>query len=227
RRRTALAGLRLSLGDFGREPSGQPADRASRGVAGAAGRQRAGAAVLRGRPAGRLHHLLRLQPRARPDAPARGAGHRHDVCLRLGDRRRGAALPRPLADAHRRTGMSAGTEQVRTFAVTEEDDGIRLDRWFRRNLPEVSFGQVSRWARTGQLRLDGKRAAPGDRILVGQSIRVPPQGEEAPEAPKKKAPDRPRLTDEEIRFVRSLVIYEDAAAIVVNKPPGLATQGGT
>jgi 23S rRNA pseudouridine955/2504/2580 synthase len=124
--------------------------------------------------------------------------------------------------------MSAATDQVRSFAVTDEDDGIRLDRWFRRNLPEISFGQISRWARTGQLRLDGKRATPGDRILAGQSIRVPPQTEEPPEAPaKKKAPERPKLSDEEIEFVRSLVIYEDAAAIVVNKPPGLATQGGT
>ena len=120
------------------------------------------------------------------------------------------------------------SEQVRQLLVTEEDDGIRLDRWFRRNLPEVSFGQISRWARTGQLRLDGKRATPGDRILAGQSIRVPPQGEEPAEAPaKKKTPERPKLSAEEVEFVRSLVIYEDAAAIVVNKPPGLATQGGT
>ena len=120
--------------------------------------------------------------------------------------------------------MSAS--EVRSFTVTEDDDGIRLDRWFRRNLPQVSFGQVSRWARTGQLRLDGKRAAPGDRILAGQSIRVPPQGEEQAPAPK-KAPSRPTLSDDEVEFVRSLVIHEDPAAIVVNKPPGLATQGGT
>jgi 23S rRNA pseudouridine955/2504/2580 synthase len=119
--------------------------------------------------------------------------------------------------------MSA--DQVRTFAVSAEDDGIRLDRWFRRNLPEVSFGQVSRWARTGQLRLDGKRAAPGDRIEAGQSIRVPPQGDEAP--PPKKAPKRATLSDDEVDFVRGLVIEADPAAIVVNKPPGLATQGGT
>ncbi len=119
--------------------------------------------------------------------------------------------------------MSA--DQVRTFAVAPDDDGIRLDRWFRRNLPEVSFGQVSRWARTGQLRLDGRRAAPGDRILAGQSIRVPPQGEEAP-APR-RAPKRAALSEDEVDFVRSLVIHEDKAAIVVNKPPGLATQGGT
>jgi len=118
------------------------------------------------------------------------------------------------------------SDQVRTFSVTDEDDGIRLDRWFRRNLPDVSFGQVSRWARTGQLRLDGKRAAPGDRIESGQSIRVPPQGEEPAQAPR-KAPARPKLSADEIDFVRSLVIHEDKAAIVVNKPPGLATQGGT
>ena len=117
------------------------------------------------------------------------------------------------------------SEQVRTFTVTEEDDGIRLDRWFRRNLPDVTFGQVSRWARTGQLRLDGKRAAPGDRVEAGQSVRVPPQTEEAPAA--KLQPKREILSEDEVDFVRSLVIEEDPAAIVVNKPPGLATQGGT
>jgi len=117
------------------------------------------------------------------------------------------------------------SDQVRQLLVTEEDDGIRLDRWFRRNLPEVSFGQISRWARTGQLRLDGKRAAPGDRIEAGQTVRVPPQGEEAP-APRKQ-PQRPTLSVDEVEFVRSLVIHEDAAAFVLNKPPGLATQGGT
>ena len=116
-------------------------------------------------------------------------------------------------------------EPVRTFTVTEEDDGIRLDRWFRRNLPEASFGTIARWARTGQLRLDGKRAAPGDRIEAGQTIRVPPRDEEkAPSRPQRR---RDTLTPDEIEFVRSLVIHEDPAAFVVNKPPGLATQGGT
>ena len=59
---------------------------------------------------------------------------------------------------------------VRTFTVSEEDDGIRLDRWFKRHLPDVSFNTVSRWSRTGQLRLAGKRAVPGDRIEAGQAI---------------------------------------------------------
>ena len=64
--------------------------------------------------------------------------------------------------------------QARTFTVGEDDDGIRLDRWFKRHLPDVSFNIVSRWARTGQIRVNGKRATPGDRIEAGQEIRVPP-----------------------------------------------------
>jgi len=120
--------------------------------------------------------------------------------------------------------MSAA-DQVRAFIVGEEDDGIRLDRWFRRNLPQASFGTVARWARTGQLRLDGRRAAPGDRIEAGQTIRVPPLDEE--EATKQVQPQRQPLSEDEVAFVRSLVIHRDPAAIVVNKPPGLATQGGT
>ena len=118
------------------------------------------------------------------------------------------------------------SDQVRTFKVSEEDDGIRLDRWFKRHLPEASFGMVSRWARTGQLRLDGKRAVPGDRIEAGQTIRVPPIEEsEAAKAPARRK--RERLTPDEIEFVRSLVIHRDPAAFVIDKPPGLATQGGT
>src|SRR3982751_636911 len=63
---------------------------------------------------------------------------------------------------------------ARTFTVDEDDDGIRLDRWFKRHMPDVSFNLVSRWARTGQLRVAGKRAVPGDRVEAGQEIRVPP-----------------------------------------------------
>ncbi len=121
---------------------------------------------------------------------------------------------------------------VRTFTVKPDDDGIRLDRWFKRNLPDASFNLVSRWARTGQLRVDGKRAGVGDRIEAGQSIRVPPaETVAAPENASVRAPrpkkQRPELSDDETAFAESLVIYKDDAALVLNKPPGLATQGGT
>jgi 23S rRNA pseudouridine955/2504/2580 synthase len=70
------------------------------------------------------------------------------------------------------------TDNVRQFTVSTDDDGIRLDRWFKRNLPQVGFATVSRWARTGQIRVDGKRAKPEDRVATGQVLRVPPGGEE-------------------------------------------------
>jgi 23S rRNA pseudouridine955/2504/2580 synthase len=114
----------------------------------------------------------------------------------------------------------------RIFTVSEDDDGIRLDRWFKRNMPDVSFNLVSRWARTGQLRLDGKRASPGDRIEAGQSVRLPPP-ETVPEQAERPKREHQPLNDDEAAFVRELVIHRDAHALVLNKPPGLATQGGT
>jgi 23S rRNA pseudouridine955/2504/2580 synthase len=96
-------------------------------------------------------------------------------------------------------------------------------------MPDASFNLVSRWARTGQLRLDGGRVAPGDRILAGQTIRIPPAETVAPPAATAAKPrkQRPQLSPEETELALSMVIHRDAAAIVLNKPPGLATQGGT
>jgi len=121
--------------------------------------------------------------------------------------------------------MSA-SDDVRTFTVKPDDDGIRLDRWFKRNLPDASFNIVSRWARTGQLRVDGARATPGDRLREGQTLRVPP-AEPVKPATARPRRERPPLSDEETAFAREMVIHEDPQAFVLNKPPGLATQGGT
>ena len=115
----------------------------------------------------------------------------------------------------------------RTFVIAEDDDQIRLDRWFKRHLPEISFNQVSRWARTGQVRLDGKRAAPGDRIAAGQTLTVPPPEAASVQGERPKRPVRVPLNPEEQAFVRSLVIAEGREWLVLDKPPGLATQGGT
>jgi len=113
---------------------------------------------------------------------------------------------------------------VRQFTVQHDDDGVRLDRWFKRHLPQIGFAMISRWARTGQIRIDGKRADPADRLSAGQVVRVPPGGD----APAKGgAKPRRELSDEEIAKAEAMVITQDRAAIVLNKPPGLATQGGS
>ena len=113
--------------------------------------------------------------------------------------------------------------EVRQFTVAADDDGIRLDRWFKRHLPQIGFATVSRWARTGQVRIDGKRARPEDRLATGQVLRVPPGGEvSAKPKPKRREP-----TAEQFAAAEAMLIHRTEAALVLNKPPGLATQGGT
>ena len=123
--------------------------------------------------------------------------------------------------------MSKASETVRQFTVGFDDEGIRLDRWFQRHLPEATFNVVSRWARTGQLRLDGARATPGDRVLTGQVIRVPPADPVQTERSARPKRVANLLSLDQTSFAQGLVIHRDAAALVLNKPPGLATQGGT
>ena len=120
-----------------------------------------------------------------------------------------------------RTRQAADT--VRQFTVSDDDDGIRVDRWFKRNLPAIGFATISRWARTGQVRVDGKRVKPEDRVAAGQVLRVPPGGEASYKRPATRRP----LSEDEINAAHDMVIRETPSAIVLNKPPGLATQGGS
>ncbi len=118
---------------------------------------------------------------------------------------------------------TGSADEVRQFTVGEDDDGVRLDRWFKRHLPQVGFGTVSRWARTGQLRVDGKRAKVDDRLSAGQQLRVPPGGEDG----KRTQRQRREMTPEEESLADDILITRTKSALVLNKPPGLATQGGT
>lgn len=121
---------------------------------------------------------------------------------------------------------SVDPNSARQFTVEGDDDGIRLDRWFQRHIPDISFNMVSRWARTGQVRLDGKRVGPGDRVAKGQVVRMPPADPaQLASKPVKRAP-KP-LSDDQRSFAQDMVIHSDRAALVLNKPPGLATQGGS
>ena len=126
--------------------------------------------------------------------------------------------------------MSDESVNVRQFVVGFDDDGIRLDRWFKRHLPDANFNLVSRWARTGQLRIDGARADPGDRLVTGQTLRMPPAEPikaATAAAPAKPKRERTPLSDEQTALALGMVIHTDPQALVLNKPPGLATQGGT
>lgn len=120
-------------------------------------------------------------------------------------------------------GWSPDSPQVRSFTVNADDNDIRVDRWFARHMAHIGFGTVSRWARTGQLRVDGKRVSHSDRIMTGQVLRVPPDDRAKPA----KTIRRKELNDDEMALAKDMVIHRDRAALILNKPPGLATQGGS
>jgi len=112
---------------------------------------------------------------------------------------------------------------VRTLAVAAEDGDIRLDRWFKRHFPELTHGRLEKLLRTGQVRLDGKRAQASDRVQAGQTVRVPPLGEAPERGPAQTF--APGAEDE--KLLQRAVLYRDDDLIALDKPAGLAVQGGT
>lgn len=106
--------------------------------------------------------------------------------------------------------------------IGREDDGIRLDRWFKRHFPALTHGMLEKLLRTGQIRVDGGRAKSSDRLAAGQVMRLPPLVTDGGlvERPRPAAPQMQGSLEE-------CVLHMDASVIVINKPPGLATQGGS
>jgi 23S rRNA pseudouridine955/2504/2580 synthase len=114
--------------------------------------------------------------------------------------------------------------QVEVREVAEGEDGIRLDRWFKRHFPALQHGRLEKLLRTGQIRLDGHRAKANTRLEAGQSVRIPPISDDAP-APAKRA--APKVSDADIDALQDSILYMDDEVIALNKAPGLAVQGGT
>jgi 23S rRNA pseudouridine955/2504/2580 synthase len=108
-----------------------------------------------------------------------------------------------------------------TIQVAPEEADQRLDRWFRRRFPGLTQSRLERLLRTGQVRVDGHRVKAGHRLSEGEAVRVPPLGIETTARPDARPPSEDSL------WLRSLVLYRDDDVIAINKPSGLAVQGGT
>ena len=134
---------------------------------------------------------------------------------------------RPMTGAAERGAdrVTAGTGAVRTIEVEDVEAGSRLDRWFKRRYPSLSHGRIEKLLRTGQIRVDGKRVKAGLRLSPGMRIRVPPIAD-AESAARTPARAREPSRDDAARL-RALVLYRDDDVIAIDKPPGLAVQGGT
>ena len=112
--------------------------------------------------------------------------------------------------------------QIITETVTDKEEGTRLDRWIKRRVP-VTQGQVEKWLRTGQVRVDGGRAKANMRLSAGMAVRLPILDGEAPRQRDPAA----NATQKDRDFLKELIIYEDDEMIAFNKPAGLAVQGGS
>lgn len=158
----------------------------------------------------------RRDDREGPPRPARGRPSARDTVERDTSERDApadavaeAAAPPPTA--------------VQTLVVTADESGMRVDRFFEAHFPGLSFSHIQRIVRKGEVRVNGKRVDTKDRLAEGQSVRVPPLRLDAP-----KTSGASSEADEKTRaFLKSITLYEDADVLVLNKPMGLAVQGGS
>ena len=115
---------------------------------------------------------------------------------------------------------------MKTLTVNNEDDGIRLDRYFKRHFGNFKISELNRCLREKNIKLNGKRAEGGTRLTVGDVIMYPDTFGQANKEELSAAKDLP-LTEKQTAEVRSWVIYKDNDIIAINKPSGLAVQGGS
>lgn len=116
--------------------------------------------------------------------------------------------------------------QVTTRTVSADEADLRLDRWFKRHYPWLGHAKLEKLLRTGQVRIDGGRAKAATRLETGQAIRIPPLGD-PPKDDEPRISKPARASPERIAELEAAVLHKDDAVIVLNKPAGLATQGGT
>jgi 23S rRNA pseudouridine955/2504/2580 synthase len=111
---------------------------------------------------------------------------------------------------------------VQTVTVTPDENGMRVDRFFEARFPSLSFSHIQRIIRKGEVRVNGKRAQPKARLEAGQTVRIPPLRLDQPKPSENASEDHKNRA-----FIESITLHEDADVLVLNKPVGLAVQGGS
>jgi 23S rRNA pseudouridine955/2504/2580 synthase len=114
--------------------------------------------------------------------------------------------------------------KVQTVVVTADESNMRVDRFLEARFPGLSFSHIQRIVRKGELRVNGKRADSKDRLEEGQNVRIPPLKLDAPKAAPGSLSEAATRT---LHALKDMILYEDADVMVLNKPQGLAVQGGS
>jgi 23S rRNA pseudouridine955/2504/2580 synthase len=131
-----------------------------------------------------------------------------------------AAAPASRSDSQAEATTPTSVQNV---SVTADEAGMRVDRFLEARFPGLSFSHIQRVIRKGEVRVNGKRTQPKNRLEAGQTVRIPPLrlDQPKPRAPGNEADEKTRA------FLKSITLYEDADVLVLNKPMGLAVQGGS
>jgi 23S rRNA pseudouridine955/2504/2580 synthase len=129
----------------------------------------------------------------------------------------------PADDGEQKIAPAAMPATVQNVAVTADEAGMRVDRFFEARFPGLSFSHIQRVIRKGEVRVNGKRTEPKNRLEAGQTVRIPPLRLDQPK-PRTPGSEADETTRE---FLKSITLYEDADVLVFNKPMGLAVQGGS
>lgn len=180
--------------------------------------RRSARAAARPRPA--EDEVVRTEPTRNPKP--------HHPAPRAAGPRKPAPRKPPITDAPTRAEVKAVTAEVlstgvQQLVVTPDENEMRIDRFLEARFPQLSFSHIQRIVRKGELRVNGKRADSKDRLEAGQTVRIPPlKLEQAAERPRSAKADA-----DTIGFLRSITLYEDEDVMVLNKPAGLAVQGGS
>jgi 23S rRNA pseudouridine955/2504/2580 synthase len=129
----------------------------------------------------------------------------------------------PADDGEQKIAPAPLPTSVQNVSVTPDESGMRVDRFFEARFPGLSFSHIQRVIRKGEVRVNGKRTEPKNRLEAGQTVRIPPLrlDQPKPRAPGSEADEKTR------EFLKSIILYEDADVLVFNKPMGLAVQGGS
>lgn len=133
------------------------------------------------------------------------------------------AAPRPTRAEARAAVTETLATGVQTLQVEPDEADMRVDRFLVARFPQLAFTHIQRIVRKGELRIDGRRAKPNERLVAGQKIRIPPLKLDQPR-PISRLPGKDQ---DERDFLKSITLYEDKDVLVINKPMGLAVQGGS
>lgn len=123
-------------------------------------------------------------------------------------------------DSSHASSSSDTSQGVRYVDAGDGDAGQRVDNYLMRLFRTVPKSHVYRVLRTGQVRVNGKRAKPEQRLVAGDRLRIPPLRIEA-----KPPQERPSLSLQ--KLITEAIIHEDRDFLVVNKPAGIAVHGGS